>query len=206
MKHIPSFNNFVNENDLSEGISFNEIKDKYLENPYGIGANSVEYVEGKNGNPAMLIFRDEDKRGRDNIEAKLKTMGVPAKKLSKSMADKSYKYPYELIMFESESNTNESNNWGTYNTAEGAAVAKELNKAYDKLTSDVEKAFDAYKKAVKVYTNGPKKELGNKSGFNDTEGESAITWGIKDMLAKIFKVDTNNMYYDAFWMFEGKDE
>lgn len=105
---------------------------------------------------------------------------------------------------ESKESIQESNNWGTYNTAEGAAVAKELNKAYDKLTSDVEKAFDAYKKAVKVYTNGPKKELGNKSGFNDSEGEHAITWGIKDMLTKIFKVDTRNMYYDAFWMFEGE--
>lgn len=99
-----------------------------------------------------------------------------------------------------------SNNWGTYNTAEGAAVAKDLNKAYDKLNADVAKAFDAFKAAVKVYTKGAKKELGNKSGFNDSEGEQAITYAIKELVTKTFDIDTRNTYYDAFWMYEGKDE
>lgn len=38
---ITSFNEFINEK-----MSFTEIKDKYENNPYGIGANSVEFVEG----------------------------------------------------------------------------------------------------------------------------------------------------------------
>jgi hypothetical protein len=97
---------------------------------------------------------------------------------------------------------NESNNWGTYNTPEGATVAKEINKAYDKLNSDVKKAFDAFKSTVKVYTKGAKKELGNKSGFNDSEGEQAITYAIKELVTKTFDIDTRNAYYDAFWMYE----
>jgi hypothetical protein len=101
MKHIKTFENFLNEEKLFEGMTFDEIKDKYLENPYGIGANTVEYVEGANGNPAMLIFRHDQRSRRDQIESKLKSIGVPAKKLSKATADRAYKDRYELTMYES---------------------------------------------------------------------------------------------------------
>jgi hypothetical protein len=95
MKHIKLFEDFVNE-----GMSFQEIKDKYVDNPYGIGANSVEYQDSPNyGN--RLIFRSEDKYGRDQVEKKLKALGIPTKKMRKSTADKSFKYRYELVLFES---------------------------------------------------------------------------------------------------------
>jgi hypothetical protein len=94
MKHIKLFEDFVNE-----GMSFQEIKDKYVDNPYGIGANSVEYQESPNyGN--RLTFRSEDKYDRDQVEKKLKGLGIPAKKMSKSTADKAFKYRYELTLFE----------------------------------------------------------------------------------------------------------
>lgn len=85
---------------VNEGMTFGEIKDKFTENPYGIGANSVEFVEGKNGNSSMLIFRHEEKHRRDQIESRLKTLGIPSKKMSKSTADKAYKYRYELTLYE----------------------------------------------------------------------------------------------------------
>lgn len=91
----------INESEVNEGMTFGEIKDKFTENPYGIGANSVEFVEGKNGNSSMLIFRHEEKHRRDQIESKLKAFGIPTKKMSKSTADKAYKYRYELILHES---------------------------------------------------------------------------------------------------------
>lgn len=92
----------INESvEINEGMTFTEIKDKFTENPYGIGANSVEFVEGKNGNSSMLIFRHEEKHRRDQIESRLKTLGIPTKKMSKSTADKAYKYRYELILHES---------------------------------------------------------------------------------------------------------
>ena len=95
-----------------------------------------------------------------------------------------------------------SNTWGTYSTPDGANVAKAIDKAYTKFSNDVSKAFDTFKSVVRDYSVGSKKELGNKSGFNDTEGEASITFAIKDLLAKTFDIDTKNMYYDAFWMFE----
>lgn len=101
MKYFKLFENFISES-LNEAMSFDEIKDKYLENPYGIGAQTVEYVEGERGNPNRLVFRHDNKRDRDRIEAYLKSIGIPAKKLSRSKADKAYKYPYEVTLFESE--------------------------------------------------------------------------------------------------------
>jgi hypothetical protein len=111
MKHIKTFESFLNEensSNLNEGSSFDEIKDKYKDNPYGIGAQSVEYVEGANGNPAKLIFRHDERGRRDQIESKLKSMGIPAKKLSKATADKAFAYRYELHMYENENFINES--------------------------------------------------------------------------------------------------
>lgn len=89
---------------LHESMSFEEIRDEYKDNPYDIGAQSLEYVEGKNGNSSKLIFRHSEKSSRDQIESKLKSLGVPAKKLSKSVKDKTYKYRYELTMYESARN------------------------------------------------------------------------------------------------------
>jgi hypothetical protein len=101
MKTIKTFEQFINEEQIHENMSFQEIKDKYVDNPYGIGAQRVEYVEGKNGNSNMLIFRHDEKYRRDEIEKKLKGLGIPAKKMSKSTADKAFKYRYELTLFES---------------------------------------------------------------------------------------------------------
>jgi hypothetical protein len=104
MKHIKTFESFLNEersSNLNERMSFEEIRDKYENNPYGIGAQSIEFVKGENGNPSMIIFRHDERSRRDQVESKLKSLGIPAKKLSKSTADKAYKYRYELTMYES---------------------------------------------------------------------------------------------------------
>ena len=103
---IKTFEDYIKETKkhLHESMSFEEIRDEYKDNPYDIGAQSLEYVEGKNGNSSKLIFRHSEKTSRDQIESKLKSLGVPAKKLSKSVKDKTYKYRYELTMYESARN------------------------------------------------------------------------------------------------------
>ena len=100
MKPIKNYEEFLNES-MNEAMSFDEIKDKYLDNPYGIGADSIEFIDSERGNPRKLIFRHGDKRSRDQIEKNLKTLGIPAKKMSKSMLDKAYKYRFELHLYES---------------------------------------------------------------------------------------------------------
>ena len=92
---------FLRESSINEALSFDEIKDKYLGNPYGIGANVIEFVDSERGNPRKLIFRHEDKFSRDRIESTLKSLGIPAKKMSKSMQDKAFKYRFELHLYES---------------------------------------------------------------------------------------------------------
>ncbi len=100
---LTTFEEFINENEgIAEKMSFQEIKDKYLDNPYGIGANSVEFVEGKFGNSNRLVFRSESKYDRDKVADKLKALGIPAKKIAKSIADKAFMYRYELDLFENE--------------------------------------------------------------------------------------------------------
>lgn len=92
-----------NEAKVNEAVSFQELVNKYKDNPYGIGANSIEYIESENwGN--QLVLRFEDSYSRKETEAELKKMGIKAKKMSKSTADKAFKYRYELTVFESKVN------------------------------------------------------------------------------------------------------
>jgi len=103
MKHLKTFESFVNEGIVNEAMTFQDLVDKYKDNPYGIGANSVEYVESENwGN--QLVLRFEDNYDRKETEAKLKKMGIKAKTMSKSTADKAFKYRYELTVNESKVN------------------------------------------------------------------------------------------------------
>lgn len=102
MKHLKNFESFLNEG-LNESTTFQELVDKYKDNPYGIGADSIEYEESENwGN--QLVLRFTDSYGRKETEARLKKMGIKAKKMSKSTADKAFKYRYELTVFESKVN------------------------------------------------------------------------------------------------------
>ena len=103
MKHLKTFESFVNEGIVNEAMTFQDLVDKYKDNPYGIGANSIEYVESENwGN--QLVLRFEDSYDRKEAEANLKKMGIKAKMMSKSTADKAFKYRYELTVNESKVN------------------------------------------------------------------------------------------------------
>jgi hypothetical protein len=116
MKNIPTFESFLNGL-LNEAMSFDEIKDKFTENPYGIGAQGVEFIEGERGNPNRLVFRSGERSRRDEIAKKLKAFGIPAKKMSNSTQDKAYKYRYVLTLFESaESNEIEINEGAILNS------------------------------------------------------------------------------------------
>ena len=104
--------NSTNEAVINEAMTFQDLVDKYKDNPYGIGANSVEYVESENwGN--QLVLRFEDSYDRKEAEADLKKMGIKAKKMSKSTANKAFKYRYELTVFES--TLNEGTDIGSWN-------------------------------------------------------------------------------------------
>jgi hypothetical protein len=82
----------------------------YKDNPYGIGASRV--VMMGSGNKRILVFRHEDSRGRDQIIQKLKAMGIPANKITKSTTEKGYQYRYEVNLFESEIfDINEAAKW-----------------------------------------------------------------------------------------------
>jgi hypothetical protein len=109
----------VYEAEINEAMSFDELKNKYIDNPYGIGAQLVVFKPGERGNANRLVFKHDDRYRRDNIESKLKDLGFPTKKMSKSTADKAFKYRYELTLFESEVNEGKSFEFTfNYNTDE----------------------------------------------------------------------------------------
>lgn len=90
---------------------------------------------------------------------------------------------------EAEVFTNESEElheawWGTYNsTPEGKQADKKLDKAFAKFKAAVSKAHATYRDAIKELANS---DLGNKSGFNDSEGSIAVADYLQSFLKSEF--------------------
>jgi len=98
MKNIQSFEEYLNE---GQKMTFDQVADEYTNNPYGIGASRVELEVGQPGR-RVLVFRTENDRQRNDVMQKLKDMGFPANKMSKSTQSASFQYRYEVSLFESE--------------------------------------------------------------------------------------------------------
>lgn len=120
--YIPTFDKFLDEN-LNEKISFEEIRNKYEKNPYGIGAESVEFIESPAGKK-MLVMRFEDSYSRKKTEDKLKSIGYLAKKMTNSTGEKGLLHKYELNLFESEITEELINEAGTISI--GITIADDL--------------------------------------------------------------------------------
>lgn len=105
MKNLQSFEQFIGESSVNEAYDFDKIADEYVENPYGIGASRVQVVGGDSHyekGHRILQFNCEDAAQREKVMKKLKDLGVPAKKMTKTMQDKGYMYKYQVNLFESE--------------------------------------------------------------------------------------------------------
>jgi hypothetical protein len=76
-----------------------------------------------------------------------------------------------FIVFVKESTEVNEANWGTYSTPEGKQADKKLDKAFAKFKAAVSKAHATYRDEIKSLSNS---DLGNKSGFNDSEGGMAV--------------------------------
>lgn len=86
----------LDESIVNEGkYSFEDIRKEFVENPYGIGANTVEDEDD------IITFRFSDSYKRDEAIKKLKSLGYPVNKIGKSKQDRAYQYKYELIVSES---------------------------------------------------------------------------------------------------------
>ena len=96
MKHVKLFEQFLNES------AFDAIL-KYIDNPYGIGADSAEFDQV--GRDRQIVFRFTDKRDREATRQNLKDLGIQGKKMTDAMANKGHAYPYELVVFESVEDT-----------------------------------------------------------------------------------------------------
>ena len=72
----------------------------------------------------------------------------------------------------------------------------------------MKKAHDAFKKEVKQYTTGNKKDIGNKSGFNDSEGRQAIHYFTMKAIKNSLGMDEwgGALDYKIGWMYENVNE
>jgi len=103
MKHIKLSEEFFTKvsdvgSILESTMNFSELKDKYLDNPYGLGASSIELDE--TSTRSTLIIKCKTIHQRQGVETKLKRLGVPAKLISRATADKAYAYRYKLYVNE----------------------------------------------------------------------------------------------------------
>ena len=102
---------------------------------------------------------------------------------------------------------NEARDWGTFGTPEAKKVVKALDKALQIFTSALASAHNDYMKAVTMYTDGPKAELGAKSGFHDTEGRVAVSTYTQGAIKQALNMQeyAGGLEYKVGWMFESKD-
>lgn len=101
----------------------------------------------------------------------------------------------------------EARDWGTFGTPEAKKVTKDLDKALQIFTSALAKAHNDYMKAVTMYTDGPKAELGAKSGFHDSEGRVAVSMYTQGAIKQALNMHEwgGALEYKVGWMFESKD-
>ena len=101
----------------------------------------------------------------------------------------------------------EARDWGTFGTPEAKKVVKDLDKALQIFTSALAKAHNDYMKAVTMYTDGPKSEIGAKSGFHDSEGRVAVSIYTQDAIKQALNMHEfgGALEYKVGWMFESKD-
>jgi hypothetical protein len=110
----------VNE---AEKMTFDEVADEYKDNPYGIGASRIAIVGDEPHHAPghrIMVFNCESDAQRSKVMQKLKDMGFPAKKMTKTMQDKGYMYRYQVNLFEgavaeSETSLMEAEKWSTKN-------------------------------------------------------------------------------------------
>ena len=98
--------------------------------------------------------------------------------------------------------------YGTFDNKESKTVDKALDSAYKKFETILKKAHEAFKKEVKQYTTGNKKDIGNKSGFNDSEGRQAIHYFTMKAIKNSLGMDEwgGALDYKIGWMYESINE
>ena len=153
------------------------------------------------------VLSAEGEDGKDVIELVLTGKTKDLKKILKS--DHKFGWDDKQMWDYIEEGTilTEARDWGTFGTPEAKTVIKDLDKALQKFTSALAKAHNDYMKAVTQYTDGPKSDIGNKSGFNDTEGRVAVSIYTQGAIKQALNMHEwgGGLEYKVGWMYESKD-
>ena len=105
------------------------------------------------------------------IEDKIASLIKQRNKLEMKLAEAFVSEDSEEVIESSEVEEIVESNWGTYSTPEGKQADKKLDKAFAKFKAAVSKAHAIYRDEIKGLSSS---DLGNKSGFNDSEGGMAV--------------------------------
>ena len=107
--------------------------------------------------------------------------------------------------YESEEVT-EARDWGTYGEFGDKkavnTVRKTLDKALQKFVLALDKANKEYQSAIQQFTTGAKEEIGNKSGFNDSDGRYAVSAYTEKAIQQVFGSSLN---YNTDFMYESNE-
>ena len=138
------------------------------------------------------------------IEDKIASLIQQRNKLEMKLAEAFVSEDSEEVIESSEVEEIVESNWGTYSTPEGKQADKKLDKAFAKFKAAVSKAHATYRDEIKGLSSS---DLGNKSGFNDSEGGMAVAGYLQHFVKSEFMMsdygDISRFDYMK-GMYEGK--
>lgn len=144
-----------------------------------------------------------DSKGEAKCLADLKALTAKKKELEKELDDAvaGKNKDAKLVITEARS-------WGTYgefgDKKAVSKVTKTLDRALAKFETAITKAHADYQKAIKEFSTGANSEIGNKSGFNDSEGRASVHHYTMAVIKKAFGMEEwgGSLDYRVGWMYE----
>ena len=144
-----------------------------------------------------------DSKGEAKCLADLKALTAKKKELEKELDDAvaGKNKDAKLVITEARS-------WGTFGEFGDKKavnkVTKTLDRALAKFETAITKAHADYQKAIKEFSTGASSEIGNKSGFNDSEGRASVHHYTMAVIKKAFGMEEwgGSLDYRVGWMYE----
>ena len=147
-----------------------------------------------------------DSKGEAKCLADLKALTAKKKELEKELDDAvaGKNKDAKLVITEARS-------WGTFGEFGDKKavnkVTKTLDRALAKFENAITKAHADYQKAIKEFSTGASSEIGNKAGFNDSEGKASVHHYTMAVIKKAFGMEEwgGSLDYRVGWMYESNE-
>lgn len=182
---------------LNEGRSINKIQKDYSKVVNDMADKVKSWKSCKESG---------DSKGEAKCLADLKALTAKKKELEKELdnAVAGKNKDAKLVITEARS-------WGTFGEFGDKKavnkVTKTLDRALAKFEKAITKAHNDYQTAIKEFSTGANSEIGNKAGFNDSEGKASVHYYTMAVIKKAFGMEEwgGSLDYKVGWMYESNE-